>query len=361
MRDDQTARVAEETAEALGADPRELVFLADGAVWHTVETGKLMAGLAAAQQELPQVHKTKTARVPIKDRQTRQVKGHYEYTYADLSDVTSAVLPVFGKHGVAILQPPVTLTGGDLAIVTVAGAGGEVFGSLMTMGRADNPQDKGALISYGRRYALGGLTGVAPTEDDDANMITGLATPDTGRRNAPQGRREQAAQPRAGSTPRQGATRSQQARTTPSRPAQPVSLPGRQKRALTWEEADSLCGDAGVKLQTVNNWLGWVGLERSMQAPDMAFMRGMWTTVVQECAPFRAAIAKVEAGRGDDAPLQGLYHLQAALNESSPGNSTIERLGAQSGPELYKAVKDAVALLMDDLLGDGPTGSKGGA
>lgn len=55
----------------------------------------LGAALAAVQADMPSVHKGKTANV-----------GQYRYTYADLADVSAAILPLLAANGLAFTCHP---------------------------------------------------------------------------------------------------------------------------------------------------------------------------------------------------------------------------------------------------------------
>jgi hypothetical protein len=107
------------------------------------------------QKELPAVSKGNTADT-----------GKYKYKYADLSDVTEAVLPALNRHGFTWLtMPEVTERGFVLRYQLMHEGGGSVSGSYHLPSGA--PQDIGSAITYARRYALCAVTGVAPDGDDD--------------------------------------------------------------------------------------------------------------------------------------------------------------------------------------------------
>lgn len=128
----------------------------------------LAAALAAFQAELPGVKKTKTAKVEGKDG-----RRGYEYSYADLADVSQTVLPLLGKHGLSFSSKPTLDERGQfvLAYVLRHAAGDSDAGTYpLPTGR---PQDVGSAITYARRYALCSVTGIAAEEDDD-----GAAAPD---------------------------------------------------------------------------------------------------------------------------------------------------------------------------------------
>jgi ERF superfamily len=123
----------------------------------------LNAALAAVQAELPAVEKTRTAEVRTKDG------GSYTYRYADLADVSAAIMPLLGKHGLAFTCRP-TLGGEQfgfgVAYALVHESGGEIAGWYPI--QQGSPQQTGGLITYARRYALCAVTGIAAEEDVDA-------------------------------------------------------------------------------------------------------------------------------------------------------------------------------------------------
>jgi hypothetical protein len=131
----------------------------------TTETNAspLAAALAAAQQELADPARTKTVRVP----------GRPERTYAGLDDLLQAVRPVCARHGLAISQVVRRADDGRQELVTqLRHASGEVLESTWELAWKGGPQDKGAELTYARRYTLEGLVGVAATDDDDAESVS---------------------------------------------------------------------------------------------------------------------------------------------------------------------------------------------
>lgn len=89
--------------------------------------------------------------------------------YASLSAHLQEIKPIFAKHGLAIIQFPI----GDTESVGVRTCILHISGSsisadaLIPAEKGMSGQNAGALISYLRRYALAGVTGVA-TDDCDA-------------------------------------------------------------------------------------------------------------------------------------------------------------------------------------------------
>jgi hypothetical protein len=120
----------------------------------------LAAALAAFQAEVPTVTKTHTATV-------RSEKGAYEYSYADLADVTEAALPLLAKHGLAFTCLP---TGKQLVGMLLHSSGQMLTARLPIYG--STPQQIGSELTYMRRYLLGCMTGLVTDDDDDGQAAT---------------------------------------------------------------------------------------------------------------------------------------------------------------------------------------------
>lgn len=133
----------------------------------TTEHPNLPTALAAFQAEMPKVHKGKTARIPGRDG-----KSGYAYDYADLADVTAAVMPLLTKHGLSFTCLPTrTEQGGYELVARILHVSGEsVEGALPIAGR--QAQEIGSSLTYNRRYLLGCLTGVVTDDDEDGTMAT---------------------------------------------------------------------------------------------------------------------------------------------------------------------------------------------
>lgn len=123
----------------------------------------LGAALAAVQADMPSVHKGKTANV-----------GQYRYTYADLADVSAAILPLLAEHGLAFTCHPRRVDGTNsyelAATLLHSSTDQTVEGALPISG--NQPQQIGSAITYGRRYLLGCLTGIVTDDDDDGATAT---------------------------------------------------------------------------------------------------------------------------------------------------------------------------------------------
>jgi hypothetical protein len=116
----------------------------------------LASALAAVQAELPKIAKGETADT-----------GKYTYTYADLADISAAVLPLTGKHGLAFTAcPTVTDAGAFVLRYKLKHTSGEEEGGDYPLSLQGGPQAQGSLITYARRYTLCAVVGVAPEDDD---------------------------------------------------------------------------------------------------------------------------------------------------------------------------------------------------
>lgn len=127
----------------------------------TVEHHSLRQALVAVQAEMPEIAKRRTANVQTKG-------GGYKYAYADLADVTAALLPVLARHGLAFVSRP-TLTADsfrlEYSLMHESGDYQEGVWPLPDPARY-TAQEIGAAITYARRYALCSVTGAAPRGDD---------------------------------------------------------------------------------------------------------------------------------------------------------------------------------------------------
>lgn len=138
-------------------------------------TGTLAAALAAVQAKLPEVRKTETATVPMKSG------GKYSYTYADLADVSRAVLPLLGAHGLSFTCRPTINAGGRFVLAySLMHSSGEREDGEYPLPASGTAQEIGSAITYGRRYVLCAVTGVAPDADDDGSAASQVRVQATG-------------------------------------------------------------------------------------------------------------------------------------------------------------------------------------
>lgn len=129
----------------------------------STEVAELYTALAAAQAELKNPAKDKTAKVSTNSG------ASYSYNYADIADVLEGVRPILSKHGLSVLQLP-TIDGEDLILLTrLAHKSGQFIESGYPVCRIGGDHQKmGAALTYARRYALCPMLGIAADGDTDA-------------------------------------------------------------------------------------------------------------------------------------------------------------------------------------------------
>jgi hypothetical protein len=147
------------------------------------EIGELMGALAEAQGKFGTIERTLNARI-------KSAKADYEYDYAPLDEVLQAVRPHLSAAGIAITQIPYARQGSVLVRTMLAHKSGQfMFSDLLVQSEGSDARSVGSAITYGRRYALMAILGVAPEYDDDGAAAT--ATPPAPPRSAPRQRQEQ--------------------------------------------------------------------------------------------------------------------------------------------------------------------------
>lgn len=113
----------------------------------------------------------------LKPLMKSETNTEYNSSFVPLDVVTEKAIDLLGKHGVAVIQPPVTDENDHLALETsLVHESGVGFSKTtrLALSKAD-PQGHGAAITYMRRYALMGMLGMtAKDEDDDGNLAAGI-------------------------------------------------------------------------------------------------------------------------------------------------------------------------------------------
>ncbi len=91
--------------------------------------------------------------------------------YSPLNEVINMIRPILAKHGLSVLQSP-SGDGQNIIITTLLmHSSGEWIEAEPLVLKADKvtAQGAGSAITYGRRYALSAILGIASEEDDDGN------------------------------------------------------------------------------------------------------------------------------------------------------------------------------------------------
>lgn len=118
----------------------------------------LSAALVLAQKEAVNAKKTQKA-----------VYGKY----APLPELIDENKPIFARHGLALLQVPVSKekeVGIHNILIHESGEFME-FDALTLTSEKMTPQGAGAAITYARRYSLSGILNIASEDDDDAQSF----------------------------------------------------------------------------------------------------------------------------------------------------------------------------------------------
>ncbi|MGO3147114.1 MAG: ERF family protein [Leucobacter sp.] len=118
----------------------------------------LAAALAAFQADLPGVGKDST-------------NPHFKSKYADLADMSKAILPALAVQGLSFTSAPTLTDRGFVLAYSLLHESGESITGEYPLNSAGNEQQKGSSITYARRYALGAVTGAA-ADDDDGNAAS---------------------------------------------------------------------------------------------------------------------------------------------------------------------------------------------
>lgn len=122
------------------------------------ETKNLMKAMFAFQGKVNAVKKTAQ-------------NDHFKSNYADLTSILNTINPVCQELGLLITQHP----DGDELITRITHVeSGEWMQSeqVLRMRDANNPQQYGSSLTYGRRYALAAIFNLNQ-EDDDGNSAAG--------------------------------------------------------------------------------------------------------------------------------------------------------------------------------------------
>jgi hypothetical protein len=138
----------------------------------------LASALAKAQVELANPEKSLTATI----RTGRLGEGERSFRYAALASGLDIVRKTLGKYEIATMQTTVIEPAAGMVNLTtmLAHASGEWIASdwpVCPVAETAHPQRMGAALTYGRRYALFTLVGIAGEDDLDAPDLCDPAPP----------------------------------------------------------------------------------------------------------------------------------------------------------------------------------------
>jgi hypothetical protein len=121
-----------------------------------VKHNSLIEALLEVQKGLPKIVKGNKVNA-----------GAMKYAYADLTDVSEALMPVLTAHGLVFMAMPTVTELGHVLHYRLAHESGECVEGFYPLPVNVRSQELGSAITYARRYALCAVTGVAPVGDDD--------------------------------------------------------------------------------------------------------------------------------------------------------------------------------------------------
>lgn len=130
------------------------------------EKHALWAALSAAQSEFPPIPRSKEVSV-------RTDKGAYKFKYAPLEAIFSAVRPALSKNGLSVFHRIEYHEGRALIVAVLAHKEGGFVECPFVLPLAGKMQEQGSALTYGRRYTLQCVLGIAADDDDDANAADG--------------------------------------------------------------------------------------------------------------------------------------------------------------------------------------------
>jgi hypothetical protein len=123
---------------------------------------KLAPALVKAIGELTDPHKA-----------GKVAAGQRRYSYMTLPDLLTEVRAVFAANGLAVLQSVEVGDGYASVTTTIVHESGQMLVTApLNLRTSPDAQSVGSAVTYGRRYALAALVGLAGSEDDDGERAS---------------------------------------------------------------------------------------------------------------------------------------------------------------------------------------------
>jgi ribosomal protein L34E len=213
---------------------------------HTPQLDKLGAALAKAEGKIE---------VAKKDADN----PYFKSKYADLATIREVCREPLAAEGLSILQIP-TAQGNTVHISTklLHESGQWIASELILVAKDTTPQSIGSCITYGRRYALAAMLGIASDEDDDGNAASGRGdasqathnrtnTPNTTTSNIPQARapRTAASKPASAAKPAPVAKPAEEPTPQPAVTEPQATAPAAEAAPEAPAAGVTICSDCG--------------------------------------------------------------------------------------------------------------------
>jgi len=127
--------------------------------WKSEKIDKLAAALSKAQSEM-------------KGAEKKSINPFFNSGYADLHTVIESSFPHLTKYGLSVIQGNESNPGEFYVTTMLLHESGQWIKSKLKMPiEKATAQSVGSVITYGRRYGLSAITGIAQY-DDDGNMAS---------------------------------------------------------------------------------------------------------------------------------------------------------------------------------------------
>lgn len=107
-------------------------------------------------------------RLPVVEKDAVGDAGSYRYAYATLPQIVSKIMPLLSELGLSFsCRPTLTEDGKFVLEYELMHVSGESKLGRYPLPTNGSPQQLGSAISYGRRYCLSAVVGIAAEDDDD--------------------------------------------------------------------------------------------------------------------------------------------------------------------------------------------------
>lgn len=254
----------------------------------------LAAALAQLQTKLPEIRKSEVANV-------QTTKGAYSYTYANLAGISAQIMPLLGELGLSFIAKPTFSDGRFVLAYSLLHASGQREDGEYPLPTSGTPQAIGSAITYGRRYCLCSVTGVAPEDDDD-----GAAA------EAEKGTHRGTAQ-RAAAPPRT---------PTPTRPqAQRASRPPAPPPPLPADEPDTYTPSQRAKIMALFGQAGVVDRTERLELSSRIINRRLASANDMTKDDAKGLIDVLDTASGKPDPLAYLREVTAAMPIDGEGGN----------------------------------------
>ncbi len=111
------------------------------------------------------------AQAEMKNPSFDSTNPHFRNKFASLAAIRNAVVPVFAKHGLSVMQELTSVEDGVACLTIVQHESGQwlEFGPFVMPVSKSDAQGFGSASTYCKRYSLQSVAAIVGDEDDDGN------------------------------------------------------------------------------------------------------------------------------------------------------------------------------------------------